>query len=205
MPGYVEKLLARFKHERPKKPVDSPYKAPPRVFGKDAQNLIPIDSSPKLDEKGKLCIQQVLGTCLYYARAIDNTILPGLSAIASEQATPTERTAKCTNHLLDYLATHPEAKVRYYVSDMILNVHSDASYLSESRTRSRIAGYFFMGSTPEDGKPIKMNGNTFVNCGILKFVVTSAAEPELGALFLNMKESNIICLALEEMGHRPSM
>ena len=40
-----------------------------------------------------------------------------------------------------------------------------------------------MGSTPEDGKPIKMNGNIFVNCGILKFVVTSAAEAELDALF----------------------
>ena len=184
MPGYVKKLLARFKHENPSKPVDSPYQAPPRIYCKAAQNPIPIDSSPKLDDGGKLRIQQVLGTCLYYARAIDDTILPALSSIASEQATPTERTTKCTNHLLDYLATHPKAKIRYYASDMILNVHSDASYLSESRARSRIAGYFFMGSTPVDGKPIKMNGNIFVNCGILKFVVTSAAEAELGALFL---------------------
>ena len=58
-----------------------------------------------------------------------------------------------------------------------------------------------MGSTPVDGEPIKMNGNIFVNCGILKFVVTSAAEAELGALFLNMKEAKTIRLALEEMGH----
>ena len=139
MPGYVKKLLARFKHKKPTKPVDSPYKAPPRVYGKAAQDPIPVDSSPKLDEKGKLRIQQVLGTCLYYARAIDDTMLPALSSIASEQATPTERTNKSTNHLLDYLATHPIAKIRYYASDMVLNVHSDASYLSESRARSRIA------------------------------------------------------------------
>ena len=58
-----------------------------------------------------------------------------------------------------------------------------------------------MGSTPVYNQPIKMNGNIFVNCGILKFVVSSAAEAELGALFLNMKESKIIRLTLAEMGH----
>ena len=58
-----------------------------------------------------------------------------------------------------------------------------------------------MGSTPDNDKPIKMNGTIFANCGILKFVVTSAAEAELGALFLNMKEAKIIRLTLAEMGH----
>ena len=65
-------------------------------------------------------------------------------------------------------------------------MNPDASYLSESRARSRIAGYCFMDSTPEDGKPIKMNGNIFVNYRILEFVVTSAAEAELGALFFSI-------------------
>ena len=123
-----------------------------------------MDITPKLNEKSKLCIQQVLGTCLYYARAVDNTILPALSSIASEQATPTEKNNQAVAKLLDYLATQSEAKVRYHAYDMILNVHSDASYLSESRAQSRIAGYFFMDSTPVDGEPIKMNGNIFVNC-----------------------------------------
>ena len=44
------------------------------------------------------------------------------------------------------LATHPEAKIRFHASDMILNTHSDASYLSETRSRSRPAGYCFLGS-----------------------------------------------------------
>jgi hypothetical protein len=32
--------------------------------------------------------------------------------------------------MVDYLATHPDATIRYHASDMILNIHSDASYLS---------------------------------------------------------------------------
>ena len=36
-----------------------------------------------------------------------------------------------------------------------------------------------MGSVPVDGRPIKLNGAIFIMCGILKFVVASAAEAEL--------------------------
>ena len=47
-----------------------------------------------------------------------------------------------------------------------------------------------------------MNGNIFVSCGILKIVVCSAAEDELAALFLNIKEGKILRLTLEELGHK---
>ena len=30
---------------------------------------------------------------------------------------------------MDYLATYPNAYIRYYASDMILNIDSDAAYL----------------------------------------------------------------------------
>ena len=72
-------------------------------------------------------VQQVVGGLLYYARAVDLTILPALSAIASEQTKATEATEARVNQLLDYVATKPNAKVRYHASDMILNIHSDAS------------------------------------------------------------------------------
>ena len=87
---------------------------------------------------------------------------------------------------------HPDIKIRYYASDMILNVHSDASYLSESRARSRLAGYFFLGDMPQDGKPIFLNGAIHVMCSILKIVVASAAEAELGALFVNCKKGKLV-------------
>ena len=41
---------------------------------------------------------------------------------------------------------------------MILNIHSEASYLSESRARSRAAGHYFLGSISDKNKPIKLNG-----------------------------------------------
>ena len=129
------------------------------------------------------------------------TILLALSNIASEQVNPTEKAMKRVCQLLDYMATHPEAKIRFCASDMILNIHSDASYLSEAKDRSRAGGYFFLGSLPTDGKPIQLNGNIMITCKILKLVASSAAEAELGALFVNTKEAKILCLTLQELGH----
>jgi hypothetical protein len=77
-----------------------------------------------------------------------------LSAIASQQAAPTEDTHNQVNQFLNYTATHPDAKILYPASNMILNVHSDALYLSAPNTRSRAGGYFFLSSTPHDGSLI---------------------------------------------------
>jgi hypothetical protein len=44
---------------------------------------------------------------------------------------------------------HPEATLRYHASDMILNIHSDASYLSEREAKIRGGGFFYMGSNTE--------------------------------------------------------
>ncbi len=63
------------------------------------------------------------------------------------------------------------------------------------------ADIFFMGWRPDPNKPIKLNGAFFTLCAILQFVVASAAEAELGALFLNCKQATIFRLTLEEMGH----
>ena len=129
------------------------------------------------------------------------TILHALSAIASEQQNPTKRTLARVHQLLDYMATNPNAVVRFYASDMILNLHSDASYLSAGQGRSRAGGYFFLGSTPRDNQDIQLNGNIHITCAILKLVAASAAEAELGALFLNAQEARILRLTLLEFGH----
>ena len=84
---------------------------------------------------------------------------------------------------------------------MVLNAHSDTSYLSEPGLKSRTAGVYFMGDVPQDGKPILLNGNIFVVRGMLKFVAALAAEAELGALFINGKETKMLRLILQEMGH----
>jgi hypothetical protein len=129
------------------------------------------------------------------------TVLMGLSTIASEQTKGKERTLEKAYQVLDYLATHPNAVVRFRASDMVMNIHSDASYLSEPNARSRACGHFFMGSLPRNGDPIKLNGAFHMLCSILRFVVASAAEAELGALFLNCQEGIIFKTTLEHLGH----
>jgi hypothetical protein len=110
-------------------------------------------------------------------------------------------TMEKANQLLDYLATNPDATIWFRVSDMIMNVHSDASYLSEANAQSRACGQFVMGWSAKDGDPIKLNGAFFTLCAILCFVVTSAATAKLGVLFLNCKEGMIFCMTLMELGH----
>ncbi len=127
------------------------------MYGKDNQALTPGDTSPLLDAAGKRRIQQIVGSFLFYARAVDPTILMASSAIAAQQSAPTEETLAHVNQFLDYMWTHPDAKIRYRASDMILNVHSDASYLSAPKARSRAGGYFFLVSIPRDNEPIIIN------------------------------------------------
>ena len=64
-------------------------------------------------------------------------MLTALSSIAAQQTKGTEKTYNDTLWLLNYAATHPNAKIRYTASDVILYIHSDASYFSEPRARIR--------------------------------------------------------------------
>ena len=88
-----------------------------------------------------------------------------------------------------------------YASDMVLNVHSNASYLSTPDSRSRAAGYFFLGSVPTTNQPIKLNGAVNVICSTLKCVSASATKAKLGALFHNAKEAKALRITLNKLGH----
>jgi hypothetical protein len=141
------------------------------------------DETPPLTAQQCLTIQKVTGSVLYYARAVGPTVLMPLNDIATEQAKATEKTQAATNQLLDYLATHPDATIRYHASNMILNIQSDASYLSVSNARSRLRGLFFLGNkSPEQGT---LNGSILNVAAVIKNVVASAAESEVGACFHN--------------------
>ena len=73
-------------------------------------------------------------------------ILFELSTIAPYQANPTEATTERVCQLLDYMTTNPEAVIRDYTSDMILNVQSNASYLLAGKGHSHAVGCFILGS-----------------------------------------------------------
>jgi hypothetical protein len=85
------------------------------------------------------------GSVLYYSSAVYPTVSMPLNDIATEQTTTTRKTNTVSGQLLDYLATHPDAKIRFHASDMILHIHSDASYLSVSNARSRFGELFYLG------------------------------------------------------------
>jgi hypothetical protein len=55
-----------------------------------------------------------------------NSHMIPLNDIATEQTKATEKTQAATNQILDYLATHPNAIIRYHASDMVLHIHIDA-------------------------------------------------------------------------------
>ncbi|MBJ7369555.1 MAG: Ty1/Copia family ribonuclease HI, partial [Ilumatobacteraceae bacterium] len=151
-----------------------------------------------LDKVGQKYVQAVTGTLLYYSRAVDPTMLVALNAIATQQAAPTQRTMARVKQLLDYCASQEEAVLTYHSSDMILAVHSDAGYLNESKSRSRAGGHFFMSS---DTQYPPNNGAALTIVQIIDAVMSSAAEAELGALFINAKEAVVLRRILSEMGH----
>jgi hypothetical protein len=137
---------------------------------------------------------------LYYARAVDPTVLMTLNDIAREQTKATEKTLATTNQLLDYLATRPDATIRYHSSDMILHIHSDASYLSVSNARIRLGGLFFCGDkSPQQDT---LNGCILNVASVIKNVVASAAESEVGACFHNAQSGAPLRVTLTELGHR---
>ena len=97
-----------------------------------------------LGKESRKYIQQDLVTFLYYARAVDPTMLVALRAITSEQSSPTRATIKKVDQFLDYATSQEQTVLTYEASNMIFAVHSDASYLSESRARIQAGGHFFM-------------------------------------------------------------
>ncbi len=57
----------------------------------EAQAPLPPDASPRLDAQGIKKVQKIVGSILYYAHAVDMTILMALSSISIEQTRATEK------------------------------------------------------------------------------------------------------------------
>jgi hypothetical protein len=83
---------------------------------------------------------------------------------------------------------------------MILNIHNDASYLSEREAKSRAGGGFYMGSNADAANKLT-NGEILIISTVLKHVMSLAAEAEIGAVFINAKEGTVLRTTLERVGH----
>jgi hypothetical protein len=205
MPCYVAKALDRFQHIPTRRDKHSPHAWSKSVYGTHPQLTSPVDDTALLPPSTLACIQEITGTLLLYARAIDCTMLVALGTIASIQSKGTQATAQSLTQLLNYAAAHPDATVRYTASDMYLHIHSDASYLSEAKARSRAGGTFFLSSRPLDPSATPSpaattppyNGAIHTIRSIMRNVMASATEAELGAVFQNARDCVPLRIALE--------
>jgi hypothetical protein len=208
MPGYIDRALNPFAHPKPtqQEHAPHPWKAP--VYGA-RQQFTQHDDAPFVDAKDKKLLQEILGTLLYYAQAIDGTMIEAIRTIPTQQATPTTTTMADITQLLNYCATHPDAVVRFNKSDMILHVESDALYLSETKARSCFSGYHYLSSRPVDpSKPPEsdapqpaLNEPISIPAKILRETVSSVAKAKLAGLFYNGKEAVRKCITLGELCH----
>ena len=196
MLNYIKDLLTHIQHNNVKiKHAPHTYNVP--AYGSKIQYADNVDTSPVLLNANKKQIQKIIGSLLYYSRAVNPTILVALSTLASEQKVPTAATATAITKLLNYVATHPNATISYHKSDMVLCTHSDASYLSKRKARSRAAGHYFLSSKE---KP-QNNGPIHTVCTIINNVMSLAPEAKIAAAFLTTKDAMPIRAVLTEMGH----
>ena len=123
----------------------SPHQWTAPKYGSTAPQLAhPEDESPALNPEEANTVQQVVGALLYYARALDRTMLVALNTIAAQQSKITQETAKKVVQLLNYAATHPEAIIIYHASGVKFHMYSDASFLAAPGAKIRAGGYHYL-------------------------------------------------------------
>ena len=138
-----------------------------------------------------------MGSLLFYARAVDNKLLVAINAIGAQQASATEATNEAVATLLDYVSTYPDDGLLFRSSDMVIAAHADAGFHNETKGRSRAGAHIFLA---EDDPFPKWNGAILTVAQIIKFVMASAAEAELGALFIAAQKILPLRQTLIEMG-----
>ncbi len=185
MNGYIDEVLLKYHHQQPPKPQHVPHAHREIVYGATMQLAPADDTSKPLDAAGIKCIQGIVGSLLYYTRAVDNKLLATLSIIGTQQAKAMENTAKAVNQLLDYVATYPSDGITYHASNMVLVAHSDTSFLTEPNARSHAGAHIFL---TEDNPIPCQNGPILMMSQVIKYVMVSAAEAKLAALYNTARE-----------------
>jgi hypothetical protein len=175
MPGYISSLLLKYKYPHLTKPWLSPYKCLPTAYGSKSHITPDPDASELLNANCKHCVQEILGSLLYYAQVVNNKLLVALSAIAARQAKATIATKQVVNLLLDCVATYPNDGIVYHASDVILCAHTAAGFLNKTNSRSRMDSHIYLS---ENNPFLQFNGAILSIAQIIKFVMASATKSE---------------------------
>jgi hypothetical protein len=181
MQTYINNLLLTLNWPRQRKPQLSPFIATPIAYGKKTQLTLDEDKSALLSPERLWRVQKIVGSLLYYARAVDNKLLVALNAIALRQSKATVHTEQLVHTLLDYVAMYLNDGIIYQAINMVLCAHADVSYLNETKSRSRAGAHIYLS---EDDPIPCLNGVVLTIATIIKFVMASATEAELAVLFI---------------------
>ena len=121
-------------------------------------------------------------------------MLVALVTLATQQSKPTESLWCDITWFLSYAASQLDVNICFSSSDMILHIASDGSYLSETKSRSRVRGIFYLSSNlpkhnqaPDCNHPF--NATFHVLAKIIKMITISAMETKVAATFYNAKEA----------------
>ena len=197
IPGYVAKALKRFKRTN-LKGADSPIIYVPPSYGKHQQEAPIEEPSTPLTAAEIQELQEIVGVFLFYARAVDPTMLTAINKIASRQSKATSAIRKEVDRFLQYASKYPDATMRVKASNMKLVTHGDSSYLSESEARSRAGGILFLGECADNEAP---NAPVCFLSVIIKTVVTSATAAEYAAAFIVGQAAISIINTLADFGY----
>jgi hypothetical protein len=172
MPGYIDKLLRKVCPDGIKE-YNTPAHYTPPNYGSPGTHTATVDASPPASEADKKRLQCVIGTLLYYSRAVDPSICTALHELGSVQSRPSENDMKKMIRLLGYVSKHRNIAIRFYASNMILQLLSDASYLCRPKARSVYGTYCYF------GEPEWINGPIACASKMIGSVLASVAEAEL--------------------------
>jgi hypothetical protein len=125
-------------------------------------------------------------------------MLIALGSFATQQANRKHNTMAKIHQFLGYTASHSNAIIMYHAREMVLAGHSNMSYLSESVARSCAGGHFFMSN---NSAIPPNNGAVLTIAQIIKAIMLSAAEAEIGALYIKCYKAVPTQHTLEFMDH----
>eukprot|EP00957_Ditylum_brightwellii_P026024 1967645-Ditylum_brightwellii.AAC.1 len=73
IPNYIVKVVMKYRHKLPKRPQHSPHKHASIQYGAKSQ-IVQTDESDPLTTKEIKVVQDIVGTLLFYGRAVDPTL-----------------------------------------------------------------------------------------------------------------------------------
>ena len=199
MPGYIQSMLQQF-NMSDRSPAKHPYTHTNHsYFNNKPQAPSAPDNSKRCNAEQVHELQQKLGKCRWVIDGVFPALTLALGRLACRMGTPTESLLKDTNHMMLYMAGHKNPAIQFKPCNMQLGIFSDASFSSETNSRSRSGAVIFAGGLNENNEP--MSAPLAIITEVTNTVADSAAEAEYMAVYTALKTAIYIRDLLIDIGY----